>query len=151
MNLYFQFDPQQIVNGLTFVKQIELFFFYVFILQFQFFLKLTGYMTNLLCLVLFRVKISCFCFVKRQKWIWTNQVFYVVQKVKFSSENTFLDLVQIQNLVWTILKQLEPVQKQFDWSKIVLDLQKYKVIVNRILATIPILRQQKDLIGGSRQ
>ena len=151
MNLYFQFDPQQIVNGLTFVKQIELFFFYVFILQFQFFLKLTGYMTKLLCLVLFRVKISCFCFVKRQKWIWTNQVFYVVQKVKFSSENTFLDLVQIQNLVWTILKQLEPVQKQFDWSKIVLDLQKYKVIVNRILATIPILRQQKDLIGGSRK
>ena len=38
----------------------------------------------------------------------------MVQKVKFSSENTFLDLFEIENIILTCPKQFEPVQDNLD-------------------------------------
>ena len=38
----------------------------------------------------------------------------MAQKEKFSNENTFLNLVQIENLFWTCSKQFERIQNRFE-------------------------------------
>ena len=50
--------------------------------------------------------------LSRFDWTGRKKIFTLdmVQKVKFNTENVFLDLAQIENLFWTYSKQLDMVQ-----------------------------------------